>query len=115
MLIEKIISNFWQGKLKLWHSFWLVGGVGGIIVGQIIMFIEEKIFNNIGQNPFDFTFRGKILILIWVIYTTVGIWRSSENYEGNALWRSLTKIYITINCLSSIFLLFFFDFSGLYY
>ena len=31
MFIEKFIINFWRGNLKLWHSFWLVGGFGGII------------------------------------------------------------------------------------
>ena len=42
MFIEKFIINFWRGNLKLWHSFWLVGGFGGIIVSQIIIFIEQK-------------------------------------------------------------------------
>ena len=41
MIIEKYIISFWQGKFKLWHSFWLVGGVGGIIFGQIMMFFEQ--------------------------------------------------------------------------
>ena len=114
MFIEKYITSFWQGKLKLWQSFWLVGGLIGIIIGQIIIFIEEKIFGNPSQNPFEFSFRAKILILIWVIYTTVGIWRSSERYEGLFLWKISTKIYIIINCLSTIFLLFFFNFNQIY-
>jgi len=114
MLFESYIINFWKGKLKLWHSFWLIGGIGGIIIGQIIVFIEEKIFSATSQYPLDFTIRGKILILIWVIFTTIGIWRSTENYKGKYIWKILTKIYITINCLSSILLLFFFNSSEIY-
>ena len=111
MIIEKYIINFWQGRLKLWHSFWLVGGIGGIFAGQIIIFIEERIFSNFPQNPFDFSFRSKFLILLWIVYSTVGIWRSSENYTGSVFWKITTKIYIAINCISSFLLLFFFNFS----
>ena len=114
MLVENYIVNFWKGNLKLWHSFWLIGAIGGVIIGQIIVFIEETIFSFSPQYPFDFTIRGKILILIWVIFTTIGIWRSAENYTGLYFWKISTKIYIIINCLSSILLLFFFNNSGIY-
>jgi len=109
MFIEKFIINFWRGNLKLWHSFWLVGGFGGIIVSQIIIFIEQKIFANSANNLFNFSIRGKLLIVIWVIFSTIGIWRSAEKYTGSTFWKISTKIYISINCISSIYILFFMD------
>ena len=105
MIFENYIINFWKGRLKLWQSFWLIGGFGGVIIGQIIVFIEEKMFSATSQYPLDFTIRGKILILIW---------RSAENYKGAYIWKVSTKIYIIINCLSSILLLFFFNNSEIY-
>ena len=90
-IIEKYIMSFWQGKLKLWHSFWLVGGVGGIIFGQIMMFFEKNLFGMNPMYPFDFSFRSKIFVLIWVIFTTVGIWRSAENYNGAYFLKIITK------------------------
>ena len=110
MVIENLIKNFWLGKVKLWKAFWLVGAIGGIIIGNIIIFIEENIFANPSGNPIDLTFRSKILIMFWVIYSTVGIWRSSENYNGSTFLKTSTKIYIAANCLSSIYLLFFLSF-----
>ena len=114
MIIENFIRKFFQGNLKLWQSFWLVGFIGGVIVGKVIVFIEEKIFSSYTQNPFEFSMRGKILVLIWVIFSTIGIWRSAENYQGNIFWKISTKIYISINCISSILLLFFFNFPEIY-
>ena len=114
MFIEKFIISFWQGKMKLWQSFWLVGGIGGIIITQIIIFIEEIIFSNPIESPLGFSLRGKILVLIWIIYSTTGIWRSAEKYKESTLSKIAAKIYVTINCLSSILLLFFFDFSAMY-
>tara|TARA_B100000700_G_scaffold62234_1_gene68432 strand:+ start:1109 stop:1453 length:345 start_codon:yes stop_codon:yes gene_type:complete len=113
MIIEKYIISFWQGKFKLWHSFWLVGGVGGVIFGQIIMFFEKNLFGMNPMYPFDFSFRSKIFVLIWVIFTTVGIWRSAENYNGAYFLKIITKIYIIINCLSSLLLLFFFNYPNI--
>ena len=110
MLIENLIRNFWLGKVKLWKAFWLVGAIGGIIIGNIIIFIEENIFSNSSENPMDLTFRSKILIMFWVIYSTVGIWRSAENYSGSTFLKTSTKIYIVANCLSTIYLLFFLSF-----
>ena len=92
MIIEKYIIYFWQGKLKLWQSFWLVGGLVGIIIGQILIFLKEFIFSNYAQNPNDFPIGIKLLILMWIIYSTVGIWRSSENYKGYYFWKISTKI-----------------------
>ena len=114
MIIENFIRKFWQGKLKLWHSFWLVGFIGGIIVGKIIVFIEEKIFSSYSQSPFEFSLRGKLLVIVWIIFSTVGIWRSAEKYQGLVFWKISTKIYISINCISSILLLFFFNFPEIY-
>ena len=111
MIIEKYIIHFWQGKLKLWQSFWLVGGLVGIIIGQILIFLKEFIFSNYAQNPNDFPIGIKLLILVWIFYSTVGIWRSSENYKGYYFWKISTKIYIIINAISSFLLLFFFSFS----
>ena len=110
MNIESLIKKFWQGKIKLWQSFWLVGAIGGFIIGRIIILIEDKIFENKPLFPIDFTFRSKFLILIWSIYTTIGIWRSAENYKGSPLIRNITKIYIVLNFITTLYVFFFFNF-----
>ena len=40
------------------------------------------------------------LILPWAIYSTVGIWRSSDKYKGSKFWAVLTKILIVIGVIS---------------
>tara|TARA_Y100000590_G_scaffold337398_1_gene384355 strand:+ start:11843 stop:12193 length:351 start_codon:yes stop_codon:yes gene_type:complete len=109
MFLENYIKDFWRGKLKLWHSFWIVGGIGGILIGQIIIFIEKTFFSSSSLNLLEFSTRGKILILIWVVFSTIGIWRSAENYNGPSFLKIITKIYVAVNCFSSIYILFFFN------
>ena len=92
MFLENYIKDFWRGKLKLWHSFWIVGGIGGILIGQIIIFIEKTFFSSSSLNLLEFSTRGKILILIWVVFSTIGIWRSAENYNGPSFLKIILDI-----------------------
>ena len=88
---------------------WIVGGIGGILIGQIIILIEKTFFSSSSLNLLEFSTRGKILILIWVVFSTIGIWRSAENYNGPSFLKIITKIYVAVNCFSSIYILFFFN------
>ena len=46
MNIRKILEDFWQGKIALWKSYWIVGElINGLII-IIIFNIELKFFNN---------------------------------------------------------------------
>ena len=41
-------------------------------------------------------------LIPWYIYTTVGIWRSSDRYKGPKFWSILAKIAVILGVLSAI-------------
>ena len=97
-----ILYSFWYGKVTLWKAYWLVGELLNVVVMLIIFNIEIYIFNNnnfIQLLPFlnfsQFHILSKLLIFIWSVYITVGIWRSAENYRGNFIWTVLTLIVLS--------------------
>ena len=101
MINTNLIKYFFQGKVKLWKSYWLVGELLNGIVLLIIFNLEIYIFNtnsSVAQIPFlDFTnltLISKIAIFIWTIFISIGIWRSAENYKGNVIWIVLTFIIV---------------------
>ena len=102
MNIQIKLEDFWQGKIPLWKSYWIVGElINGIIV-VIIFNIELKFFNNtkLFQNiPLlsfnNLHFINKIVILVWTIFITVGIWRSAENYQGRFVWIVLALVVLS--------------------
>ena len=98
---NKIIKNFFEGRIKLWKSYWLVGELLNGIFLLIIFNLEIYFFNSnnsVSQIPFlDFTnltLISKIAIFIWTIFISIGIWRSAENYKGNVIWIVLTFIIV---------------------
>ncbi len=97
-----IINNFWNGKIKLWKSYWLVGELLNALVILIVFNLEVRFFNNNSLTNFlpflnfsDFTFISKFIMIVWTLFITVGIWRSAENYKGNIVWIVLTLIFLS--------------------
>ncbi len=102
-----VVRDFFEGKVKLWKSYWLVGELLNGLVLLIIFNLEIYLFNNnksVNQIPFlDFTnlaLISKIFIFIWTIFISIGIWRAAENYKGNIIWIVLTFIIVAYRCYS---------------
>ncbi len=113
MINTNIIKDFFEGKIKLWKSYWLVGELLNGIVLLIIFNLEIYFFNtdsSFSQIPFlDFTnltLISKIFIFIWTILISIGIWRSAENYKGNMILITITFIIIAYRCYSLRLMLF---------
>ena len=107
MLNTSLISNFFEGKVKLWKSYWLVGELLNGVFLLIIFNLEIYFFNtnsSVTQIPFfnfvNFTLFSKIIIFFWTVFISIGIWRSAENYKGNIIWIILTFIIVAYRCYS---------------
>ena len=104
---KQFVNDFWNGKIKLWKSYWLVGELLNGIVLLIIFNLEIYFFNTnstVSQIPFlnfsNLTILSKAIIFIWTIFISVGIWRSAENYKGSIIWIILTFIIVAYRCYS---------------
>ncbi len=102
-----LIKNFFEGKIKLWKSYWLVGELLNGVVLLIIFNLEIYFFNtnsSVSQIPFlnfsNFNIFSKFIIFFWTIFISIGIWRSAENYKGNLIWIILTFIILAYRCYS---------------
>ena len=105
--MEKIISNFWNGKITLWRSYWLVGELLNALFILLVFNLEIYFFeNNQVSNslPFldfsNFSFLSKVTLIFWTIFITVGIWRSAENYKGNIFWVVATFLFLSYRIFS---------------
>ena len=104
---KHIVSDFFNGEIKLWKSYWLVGELLNGLVLLIIFNLEIYFFNtnsSFSQIPFlnfsNLTILSKIIIFSWTIFISIGIWRSAENYKGSIIWIILTFIIVAYRCYS---------------
>ena len=105
--MQKIINDFWNGKITLWRSYWLVGELLNALFILVVFNFEIYIFgNNQFSNtlPFldfsNFSFLSKITLIIWTIFITIGIWRSAENYKGSIVWILATFLFLSYRVFS---------------
>ena len=105
--MEKIISNFWNGKITLWRSYWLVGELLNALFILLVFNLEIYFFgNNQFSNslPFldfsNFSLLSKLILIIWTTFITVGIWKSAENYKGSFIWIIATFIFLSYRTFS---------------
>ena len=100
--MEKLITNFWKGEISLWRSYWLIGELLNALFILLIFNIEIYIFGNskfTSSLPFldfsNFSVISKLLIIVWTVFLTVGIWRSAEKYKGNIIWIVATFLFLS--------------------
>ena len=107
MSVRNLLIEFFEGRIKLWKSYWLVGELLNGVVLLIIFNLEIYFFNNnssVSQIPFldfsNFTLLSKIIIFVWTIFISIGIWRAAENYKGSIFWIVLIFIIVAYRCFS---------------
>lgn len=105
--MEKIIRRFLRGEITLWRSYWLVGELLNAVFILLIFNVEIYLFDNnqfTNSLPFldfsNFSFLSKLILIIWTIFLTIGIWRSAENYKGNIIWIIATFIFLSYRIFS---------------
>lgn len=95
-----LILRFWNGDVPLWKSYWLVGSLASIPIWFLINLV------------YAFSLGLAFLTTVsFQIYLAVGIWRSSNKYEGSQVWSVLAKVGIIFGC--TIGLLYVFAFASL--
>ena len=107
MINSKLVRDFFDGKVMLWKSYWLVGELLNGLVLLVIFNLEIYFFNtnsSVSQIPLlnfsNLTIFSKITIFTWTIFISIGIWKSAENYKGSIIWIILTFIIVSYRCYS---------------
>ena len=91
---KNYFMKFFDGELSLPHSYWLVGVLYSIGVALLV-----TMFSIMMSLPSK---TDNVLLLPWVIFTSIGIWRSSDNYKGPKFWSILAKIAVVLGLIQTV-------------
>lgn len=103
--LKKNFPNFWQGKLSLKFSFWLIFFLGGGLLSLPSFLITDAYVDSISE-----TFTALLLIYLvfyyfYLIIAYIGTWRSATNFKRKKdewSWGTISKIYIVLNIFNAI-------------
>jgi hypothetical protein len=88
---KHLFKKFIDGDFSLALSFWVFGLIGLLLLGLIVTLILPKmIFVRLITYPY-------------LIYASIGIWKSSNKYNGKKIFSILAKIMVVIWNISQFF------------
>ncbi len=91
---KNYFQQFYDGNLSLPHSYWIFGVAYSIAFGLIIAVIVLAL----GMPERTIS----VLSLPWIIFISIGIWKSSDKYKGPKFWSVLAKIAIVLSIIQTV-------------
>tara|TARA_B100000787_G_scaffold158895_1_gene136621 strand:+ start:316 stop:603 length:288 start_codon:yes stop_codon:yes gene_type:complete len=82
--MNKYLNKFIEGKLSLVFSFWVFGFIGLAALSIVTALILPSML------------LVRLIVYPYLIYVSLGIWRSSNNHKGLKIFSILAKLMIVI-------------------
>ena len=113
MTNTNIIKDFFEGKIKLWKSFWIAGELIYGFLLLVLLQLDKYIFSELSDrsnylsifNLNNLSVISKLFLILITIFISIGVWRSAENYRGSIFIILFVFIYYGYR-VSSLVLLF---------
>ena len=81
---KTFLNKFIEGKISLVFSFWIFGFIGLAVLSVVTALILPSML------------LVRLIVYPYLIYVSLGIWRSSNNYKGLKVFSIPAKIMIVI-------------------
>jgi hypothetical protein len=89
-----LIGRIWRGEEGLALTFWGYG-LGANLLFTMIMVMTLQLHLPVWGFAAVLLFR-----LVYMVFISVGIWRSASRYTGNRVWAYLAKIMVILGYLN---------------
>ena len=101
MIKINLIQDFFEGKIKLWKSFWIVGELIYGFLLLVLLQLDKYFFSDLSErsnylsifNLNNLSFLSKLFLILITLFISIGVWRAAENYRGSILIILLVFIY----------------------
>ena len=113
MTNTNIIKDFFEGKIKLWKSFWIAGELIYGFLLLVLLQLDKYLFSELSErsnylsifNLNNLSVISKLFLILITIFISIGVWRAAENYRGSIFIILFIFIYYGYR-VSSLVLLF---------
>jgi hypothetical protein len=96
----KFLSKLWFGEHSLFKTYWLC-----CVFIPLLLSIPIKLWSLRIDPNFLTLFFYLYLVSTYSFIAIIGLWRSSDYYNGNKIWFWFAKLTVIIGLISQIFLI----------
>ena len=112
MIKINLIQDFFEGKIKLWKSFWIAGELIYGFLLLVLLQLDKYFFSDLSErsnylsifNLNNLSFISKLFLILITLFISIGVWRAAENYRGSILIILLVFIYYGYRVFSLVLL-----------
>lgn len=94
------IKHLWNGNRSLPFTYWVIYVIGNGLVTVLDRGLDASGFY--GSTSLLFILVFVALSLIYFGFSVVCVWRSSNKFEGAAIWAILAKVFVGLGILRTI-------------
>ena len=110
---KQVIKDFFEGKIKLWKSFWIAGELIYGFLLLVLLQLDKYLFSELSErsnylsifNLNNLSVISKLFLILITIFISIGVWRAAEKYRGSIFIILFVFIYYGYR-VSSLVLLF---------
>ena len=112
MIKFSLIQDFFEGKVKLWKSFWIAGELIYGFLLLVLLQLDKYLFSELSErsnylsifNLNNLSVISKLFLILITIFISIGVWRSAENYRGSIFIILFVFIYYGYRVFSLVLL-----------
>ena len=112
MIKFNLIKDFFEGKVKLWKSFWIAGELIYGFLLLVLLQLDKYLFSELSErsnylsifNLNNLSVISKLFLILITIFISIGVWRSAENYRGSIFIILFVFIYYGYRVFSLVLL-----------
>ena len=109
---KQVIKDFFEGKIKLWKSFWIAGELIYGFLLLVLLQLDKYLFSELSErsnylsifNLNNLSVISKLFLILITIFISIGVWRSAENYRGSIFIILFVFIYYGYRVFSLVLL-----------
>ena len=112
MIKFSLIQDFFEGKVKLWKSFWIAGEIIYGLLLLVLLQLDKYLFSELSErsnyisifNLNNLSLISKLFLILITLFISIGVWRSAENYRGSIFIILFVFIYYGYRVFSLVLL-----------
>lgn len=90
------VKHLWKGNRSLPFTYWVIFVIGNTILNFLLQRLYlSGLYDSGGSGGILLKSAIELVLVfatIYLLYSTVCVWRSANKYEGNVIWAILAKV-----------------------